>query len=107
MVVAAGASSPHVPGSWVIPVIPGLGTWSSHVIAPADAWYPIPSDFPITDGATLMVNPCTAYRMLSDFVDLKRGDVVVQNGATSGVGTAAIQIAAARGIKTINVVRDR
>lgn len=35
------------------------------------------------------------------------GDCVIQNAANSGVGQAVIQIAAARGINTINVVRDR
>lgn len=32
---------------------------------------------------------------------------MIQNAANSGVGQAVIQIAAARGINTINVVRDR
>ena len=45
--------------------------------------------------------------MLQDFVALKEGDVVVQNGATSAVGQALIQIAAARGIHTVNIIRDR
>lgn len=35
------------------------------------------------------------------------GDSVIQNAANSGVGQAVIQIATARGINTINVVRDR
>lgn len=35
------------------------------------------------------------------------GDSVIQNAANSGVGQAVIQIAAARGINTINVIRDR
>lgn len=99
-------------GDWVIPVSAGLGTWASHVITPeseggADRWFPVPSSIPIGDGATLMVNPCTAYRMLNDFVPLRRNDIVVQNGATSGVGTAVIQIAKARSLRTINIVRDR
>lgn len=38
------------------------------------------------------VNPPTAYRMLADFVDLKPGDLVVQNGASSNVGRAVIQV---------------
>jgi len=45
--------------------------------------------------------------MLKDFVDLEPGDFVIQNGANSAVGQAVIQIAAARGLKTINLVRDR
>ncbi|TFK99461.1 hypothetical protein BDV98DRAFT_570987 [Pterulicium gracile] len=57
--------------------------------------------------ATLTVNPPTAYNVLRDFVDLEEGDWVVQNGANSAVGQAVIQVAAARGIKTLNFVRNR
>ena len=32
---------------------------------------------------------------------------MVQNGAGSGVGRAVIQLAAARGVRTVNIVRDR
>lgn len=35
------------------------------------------------------------------------GDTVIQNAANSGVGQAVIQLAAAKGVHTINVVRDR
>ncbi|KAK3742990.1 hypothetical protein QZH41_015620, partial [Actinostola sp. cb2023] len=45
-----------------------------------------------------------------DFVILAEsalGSTVIQNGANSGVGRAVIQLAAAWGIQTINVVRDR
>ncbi len=35
------------------------------------------------------------------------GDCVLQNAANSGAGQAVIQIAAARGLKTFNIVRDR
>jgi trans-2-enoyl-CoA reductase len=45
--------------------------------------------------------------MLKDFVDLRPGDWVIQNGANSAAGQAVIQIAAARGLKTINCVRTR
>lgn len=38
------------------------------------------------------MNPPTAYRMLKDFVDLKPGDTVIQNGANSAVGKAVIQV---------------
>lgn len=76
-----------------------------------------------------------AYRMLKDFQQLKPGkrggvcvyksmskrnnliflslslsllgDVVIQNGATSGVGQAVIQLAKAWNLKTINVIRSR
>lgn len=56
---------------------------------------------------TVSVNPVTAYRMLKDFVELKEGDWVIQNGANSGVGRAVIQLAKEWGLRTINVIRDR
>lgn len=45
--------------------------------------------------------------LLRDFVNLKSGDVVVQNGATSAVGQAVIQIAKIKNIQTINIIRNR
>jgi mitochondrial enoyl-[acyl-carrier protein] reductase / trans-2-enoyl-CoA reductase len=59
------------------------------------------------EAATMSVNPCTAYRMLKDFVPLKSGDVVIQNGANSAVGQCVIQMCRAEGIKSVNIVRNR
>ncbi|CAL1714848.1 unnamed protein product [Somion occarium] len=53
------------------------------------------------------VNPPTAYNMLHSFVEPKEGDLVMQNGANSAVGQAVIQIAARKGIRTLNFVRNR
>lgn len=33
----------------------------------------VPNDIPLLSAATLGVNPCTAFRMLSDFEDLMPG----------------------------------
>lgn len=94
-------------GDWVIPKDAGLGTWRTEAVLAEDDVISLPNDIPLLSAATLGVNPCTALRMLSDFEELKPGDSVIQNAANSGVGQAVIQIAAARGINTINVVRDR
>ncbi|KAI9999991.1 hypothetical protein NQD34_011834 [Periophthalmus magnuspinnatus] len=95
------------PGDWVIPKDAGLGTWRTAAVFSEDDLMSLPNDIPLLAAATLGVNPCTAYRLLADFEDLKSGDTVIQNAANSGVGQAVIQIAAARGISTINVIRDR
>lgn len=94
-------------GDWVIPKDAGLGTWRTEAVLAENDVISLPNDIPLLSAATLGVNPCTALRMLSDFEDLKPGDSVIQNAANSGVGQAVIQIAAARGINSINVVRDR
>jgi len=51
------------------------------------------------------INPPTALLMLSDFVDLKPGDWVIQNVANSAVGRLLIVLAGQRGLRTVNVVR--
>ncbi|KAF8738852.1 Zinc-binding dehydrogenase, partial [Rhizoctonia solani] len=84
-------------GDWVVMTKPQSGTWASHAYVESK-------------GVTKVdkrVNPPTAYGMLSDFRALEEGDYVIQNGANSAVGQAVIQIATARKLKTINVVRDR
>jgi hypothetical protein len=55
--------------------------------------------------AMLRINPPAGALMLSEYVDLKPGDWVVQNAANSGVGRAVIAIGKERGIQTINLVR--
>ncbi|KAI9223482.1 hypothetical protein BC828DRAFT_375808 [Blastocladiella britannica] len=54
-----------------------------------------------------MVNPTTALRMLTDYVTLGQGDVVVQNAGNSAVGQYVGQISRARGYTCVSVVRDR
>ncbi|XP_017657395.1 enoyl-[acyl-carrier-protein] reductase, mitochondrial isoform X2 [Nannospalax galili] len=107
-VVAVGSSvSGLKPGDWVIPANAGLGTWRTEAVFSEEALIAVPKDIPLPSAATLGVNPCTAYRMLRDFEQLQPGDSVIQNASNSGVGQAVIQIAAALGLRTINVVRDR
>lgn len=45
--------------------------------------------------------------MLKDFVDLNKGDIVIQTGSNSAVGKSVIQLSRALGFKTINLVRQR
>ena len=53
----------------------------------------------------LKVNPATAKFMLDHAVDLKPGDWVVQNAGNSAVGRYLIQLAKAKGVHSINIVR--
>ncbi|EYU18895.1 hypothetical protein ABFS82_04G188800 [Erythranthe guttata] len=95
------------PGDWVIPSPPSSGTWQTYVVKGQNVWHRIDKSTPMEYAATITVNPLTALRMLEDFVDLKPGDAVVQNGATSIVGQCIIQLARVRGIHSINIIRDR
>lgn len=94
-------------GDRVIPLQSGLGTWRTHMNIPKEQVLKIPKELGITEAATLTVNPCTAYRMLKDFENLKPGDTVIQNGANSACGQNVIQICRAWGVRTVNIVRNR
>jgi len=85
----------------------GYGTWSSHLIAPSNILFKVSEKIPLEYAACLSINPCTAYRLLSDFENLSEGDTIIQNASNSMVGLCVMQIAASRGIKTINVIRNR
>ncbi|XP_064628051.1 enoyl-[acyl-carrier-protein] reductase, mitochondrial-like [Lineus longissimus] len=107
-VVATGGSVKGIiPGDWVIPAGSGFGTWRTHAVCKPHELRKIDNDIPVVRAATMACNPCTAYRMLHDFVMLKPGDTVIQNAANSAVGQAVIQIAAKLGLKTVNIIRDR
>jgi len=94
-------------GDHVVPAYSGQGTWQEVAVYESNKVFRIDKEIPIDTAATLQVNPPTAYRMLKDFVQLKRGDTVLQNGANSAVGRNVIQIARILGYETVNVVRDR
>ena len=83
----------------------GGGTWATHMIGEAKKLMPLPNDADPLQLAMMTVNPPTASLLLSEFVDLKPGDWVIQNAANSGVGEYLIQLAKVRGFKTVNIVR--
>ncbi|GMT16795.1 hypothetical protein PFISCL1PPCAC_8092, partial [Pristionchus fissidentatus] len=104
--IGEGVSSLKV-GDHVIPAKSGLGTWRRMGDHQADQLWSIDKRLAPEAGATLQVNPSTAYRMLTDFEDLQEGDTVIQNGANSGVGRSVMQICKIRGLKCVSVVRSR
>ncbi|KAF2191113.1 enoyl-acyl-carrier-proteinreductase 1 mitochondrial precursor [Zopfia rhizophila CBS 207.26] len=98
-------------GDWVLMRGPGFGTWRTHASATSKDVVKLEERAregisPIQAG-TVSVNPCTAYRMLSDFVHLEEGDWFIQNGANSGVGRAVIQLGKVWEFKSVNVIRGR
>lgn len=108
-VVSVGKSVTNLKaGDWVLPNSKAFGTWRTYVVTKASKVVAIPHQgiTPVV-AATIFINPTTAYQMLKDFVSLKQGDWVIQNGGNSAVGRIVIQLANIWGYKTINVVRKR
>src|SRR5262249_55570499 len=82
-----------------------IGTWRDAVAVKAEDLIAIPEGIEPVQGAMLKINPLTAWRLLHDYVDLQKGDWLIQNAANSAAGRDVIQIAHELGYRTINVVR--
>jgi trans-2-enoyl-CoA reductase len=82
-----------------------IGTWREAVSVKADELVAVPPEIEPGQAALLKINPMTAWRLLHDYVELKRGDWLIQNAANSAAGRAVIQIAHDLGYKTANVAR--
>lgn len=94
-------------GDRVVPNASNIGTWRTEGIYKSDDLMKIPKDIGTVEASMLNVNPCTAYRMLKDFVQLNSGDTVIQNGGNSAVGQLVTQLCKIWNYKNVSVVRDR
>lgn len=95
----------HIRADDRVVVPPGFGTWTTHLVVPANLLWTVPVDADLLQLAMVRVNPPTATLMLRDFVALQRGDWVIQNAANGSVGECVVQLARHRGIRTVNIVR--
>ena len=94
------SSSSHLfrEGSLVAMGTPGTGTLRSHTCVPESSLLQVPEELLSQlgpSGCTLFQLGGTALRMLSDFVSLQPGEVVLQNAGNSGVGFLASQLSRA------------
>ncbi len=103
-VAAVGDGVTHVkPGDLVINL--ARENWAQRRRVKAEDAVPIPSGLDLRQAAMLRINPPTALLLLSDIVDLKPGDWLIQNVANSAVGRLVVTLAKARGLRTVNVTR--
>jgi len=82
-----------------------LGTWRDAVAVNAEDLVVVPDGIEPVQAAMLKINPLTAWRLLHDYVDLQKGDWLIQNAANSAAGRDVIQIAHELGYRTVNVIR--
>lgn len=88
------------PGDLIAPAKPSLGTWRNVAIYDESDLVRLNPKLDIKQAAVLRVNPSTAYLMLNNYVELKPGDCVIQNGATSAVGIYVMQMCKQMGVNT-------
>lgn len=81
-----------------------FGAWAELVVAPAHALVPVPDAIDDEAASQLVSMPFSAIALL-DSLDLSAGDWFVQNAANGAVGRLVAQLAAARGVHVLGLVR--
>ncbi|WP_296237317.1 zinc-binding dehydrogenase [Psychrobacter sp. UBA5136] len=80
-------------------------TWAEYFVASADMVFAVPDSLKDEMAAQLIAMPLSAL-MLLEFLEIKSGQWLIHNAANGAVGKSLAMLAAARGVKTINVVRS-
>ncbi|HEX9357897.1 MAG TPA: hypothetical protein VF933_29275 [Streptosporangiaceae bacterium] len=79
------------------------GAFAEHACAAADMVVPKPASLTFEQAAAVPIAATTALRGILDVGEVKAGQRVLVNGAGGGVGTYAVQIAAALGAEVTGV----
>lgn len=88
-----------VPGERVCALLPG-GGYADRVAVDASLLLPVPAGLTDVEAASLVEASCTVVSNL-DAAGARAGETLLIHGGSGGVGTAAIQIAKARGMRVI------
>jgi NADPH2:quinone reductase len=75
------------------------GTYAEFALCKGEQVHPLPANVSFAQGAAIGTPYATAYRGLFQRADAKPGETVLVHGASGGVGTAAVQLARARGLR--------
>ena len=92
--VACHASSPNIAG----------GTWAEYLVTPANACVPLRKEVEMEQGATMLVNPMTAWALVEE---ARRGGhaAMVQTAAASALGRMVVRMGKKFSIPVVNIVR--
>ena len=104
--LSIGWPEPHTvagqPGERVYAVLfPAGGGFAELTLAPADRLAPMPGRASFAEAAGLVIGGGTAYQGLVDRGRVQAGETVLITAAAGGVGSAAVQIAAALGARPL------
>ena len=105
VIVELGAGVKALTSGALVILPHNVGTWRDAVAVKAGELVVVPDGIQPVQAAMLKINPLTAWRLLHDYVDLQKGDWLIQNAANSAAGRDVIKIAHELGYKTVNVVR--
>jgi NADPH:quinone reductase len=104
VVEAAGDGAGVQPGERVYTsLFPAGGGFAELALASADRVAPMPGQAGFAEAAGLVIGGGTAYKGLVDLGRLQAGESVLITAAAGGVGSLAVQIAAAEGARPLGV----
>jgi NADPH:quinone reductase len=104
VVEAAGDGADVQPGERVYTsLFPAGGGFAELALASADRVAPMPGQVSFAEAAGLVIGGGTAYKGLVDLGRLQAGESVLITAAAGGVGSLAVQIAAAEGARPLGV----
>jgi len=92
--------APWAVGDEVCALLAG-GGYASKVVVPAGQVMPLPGDVDLVTAAAVPEVTCTVWSNVFMLAGLERGQTLLVHGGAGGIGTVAIQLAAARGARVI------
>ncbi|WP_435744061.1 zinc-binding dehydrogenase [Microbacterium sp. PMB16] len=81
-----------------------FGVWAEYVVTNAAGLIPVPDSLPDESAAQLVSMPFSTVTLLQ-FLEVEKGDWIVQNAANGAVGRMLAQLGSARGINVLGLVR--
>jgi NADPH2:quinone reductase len=93
------------PGQRVAVLVP-YGCWQEVISVPAERVLPLPDGMSFEAGAAAPLNYLTGLFALVRRARARAGETLLVHGAAGGVGTAAVQLGKALGLRTIAVAGD-
>lgn len=83
------------------------GTFAEYVAAPVRTLSRKPANLSFEEAAGLPLAGLTAYQALVDALEVRAGQTVLVHAAAGGVGSMAVQIAGALGVRVIGTASER
>ena len=97
----SGDAAGFRPGDRVYTAGSVSGTYAEFALCQTGQVHPLPANASFAQGAAMGTPYATAYRGLIQRAESKSGETVLIHGASGGVGTAAIQLALAHGMRVL------
>ncbi len=98
-VVASGPGAHRYAAGDAVCALTHGGGYAEYCVAPEGQTLPVPAPLPLVDAAGLPETCFTVWTNLFERARLRAGERLLVHGGSSGIGTTAIQIASALGVR--------